>query len=141
MNSKKLKILVGLILVLSISLLILLKLYNEPLLNVKNTNADIEVLAQNILEDYRMDEVLANKKYVGNLVQVKGEVSKISIDDGNSIVTLKDTNEESSIMCHMLPEENLKALKLKIGEQVILKGVCTGYLMDVIIVRCILINN
>lgn len=141
MKSKKFKILVGVILVLSISLLVVLKLYNEPLLNVKKSNADIEVLAQNILEDYRKDEILANKKYVGNLIQIKGVVSKISIDNGNSVVTLRDGNEESSIMCHMAPEENLNALKLKSGEQIILKGVCTGYLMDVILVRCIIIDN
>ena len=125
----------------SISLFIILKLYNEPLLNVQKSKADIEVLAQNILEDYRKDEVSANKKYVGNLIQIQGKVSKISVEDGNSVITLKDINEESSIMCHMSPEENLKALKLKNGDQIVLKGICTGYLMDVIMVRCILINN
>ena len=126
---------------LSISLFIVLKLYNEPLLNVQKSKADIEVLAENILEDYRQDEVSANKKYVGNLIQIQGNVSKISIDNGNSVIILKDANEESSIMCHMSPEENLKALKLKNGDQIVLKGICTGYLMDVIMVRCILINN
>jgi exonuclease VII large subunit len=126
---------------LSISLFIILKLYNEPLLNVHKAKADIEVLAQNILEDYRKDELTANKKYVGNLIQIQGKVSKITIENGNSVISLKDINDESSIMCHMSPEENLKALKLKDGDQIVLKGICTGYLMDVIMVRCIIINN
>lgn len=121
-------------------LLFMLNLYNKPLADIKKADVDITITAQNLLDDYKKDEDLANKKYVDNIVQIKGEISKISVENGNSVITLKDLNGESGIMCHLLPEENLNILKLKKGSQIIIKGVCTGNLLDVIMVRCVLVN-
>lgn len=101
----------------------------------------MEIKAQEILDDYRKDEIIANKKYVDNVIQIKGEISNISIENGNGIISLKDLKGESSVMCHMSPEENLKVLKLKKDSVITIKGVCTGYLLDVVLVRCIIINN
>jgi len=141
MGSRQIKILIGFILMISVGLLIILNLYNKPHLNVKKERADIKLTAQNLIDDYQNDEVLANKNYVDKLVQVIGVVSEVSFDNGNSIITIKDSNGQSSIMCNMQPEENLKVLKIKKDSVVTIKGICTGYLLDVIMVRCVIINN
>lgn len=141
MGRRQIKILIGFILMTSVGLFIILNLYNKPHLNVKKAHADIKLTAQNLLDDYQNDENLANKNYVDKLVQVIGVVSEVSFDNGNSIITIKDSNGQSSIMCHMQPEENLNVLKIKKDRVVTIKGICTGYLLDVIMVRCVLINN
>ena len=141
MKNNRFKILIGFILIVSISLFIALNLFNKPLLNIAKSRADLEIMAQEILDDYRTDEIIANKKYVDNVIQIKGEISNISIENGNGIISLKDLKGESSVMCHMSPEENLKVLKLKKGSGITIKGICTGYLLDVVLVRCIIINN
>jgi len=40
----------------------------------------------------------------------------------------------------MLAESSNDIQNLKEGQIVVLKGVCTGFLMDVILVRCVLVN-
>ena len=124
-----------------ISLLFVLNLYNKPFINVNNSKANLKVTAQELLNDYHEDENLANKKYVDNIIEVKGEIAEISISRGNSIITLKDSNGLSSIKCHMGPENNLNVLKLRKDNQITIKGICTGYLLDIIMVRCVLTND
>lgn len=129
--------LIGLILII-ISLFFIINLYNKPFIDIKKSNPELEITAQEILNDYRADENSANEKYVDNLIQIKGEIADISFAKGISIITLKDTSGLSSIICQMLPEDNLNVLKLKKGNQVLIKGICTGYLIDVMMVRCVL---
>ena len=119
----------------------ILNIYNTPHLDIEKSKADLIITAQNLLDDYQKDENSANKKYVDNLIQIKGVISKISINDGSSIITFNDANGESSVMCHMSPDQNLNVLKLKKDSQIAIKGICTGYLLDVIMVRCVLVNN
>lgn len=133
-------LLIGLILII-ISLFFIIYLFNKPFIDIKKSNPKLEVTAQEILNDYQADERLANEKYVDNLIQIKGEIADISFDKGISTITLKDTRGVSSIICQMLPEANLNVLKLKKGKQVLIKGVCTGYLIDIMMVRCILNNE
>jgi len=110
-------------------------------MDINNSTPKFKVTAQQILKDYEKDESLANKKYVDNLIQIKGVINHISYDNGISIITLKGDNEISSIICQMLPEANSNVLKLKNGEQIIIKGICTGYLLDVMMVRCVLTKD
>ena len=141
MKTSYFKILLISLIVAIIGLFTALYLYNKPFLNVSKSKPDIILNSQVLLNDYQEDENLANKKYVDKLIQVTGEIVEISIDKGTTIVTLKDFNGLSTIICHMLAEDNLKALKLEIGNEIIIKGICTGYLLDIIMVKCVLINN
>ena len=141
MNNKNIKILIGLIILMSIVILFALNLYNKPHLNVEKTEADLVINIHELLDDYKNDENLANGKYVDQVIQISGEISEINIENGNSIIIFKDSTGTSSVMCHMSPEENLKVLKLKKDGEIILKGICTGYLLDVILIRCVLVNN
>jgi hypothetical protein len=40
----------------------------------------------------------------------------------------------------MQAEDNKRALTLRKGQRITIKGVCTGYLLDVIMVRCIIVE-
>jgi hypothetical protein len=140
-KTKNFKILlIGLILII-IGLFFTINLYNKPFIDIKKSNPELKVTAQEILNDYQVDENLANEKYVDNLIQIKGEIADIYFDNGISIITLKDNRGSSSIICHMLPEANLFVLKLKKGNKITIKGVCTGYLIDIMMVRCVLTND
>lgn len=133
-------IVIGLILII-VSLFFIIKLYNKPFVDVKNSNPKLKVTAQEILNDFEMDEKLANEKYVDNVILIKGVIAGISYENGISIITLKGENDFPNIICHMLPKDNLGVLKLKRGEQIMVKGICTGYLLDVMMVRCVLTNE
>ncbi|MDX1326596.1 MAG: hypothetical protein R3299_02750, partial [Arenibacter sp.] len=86
------------------------------------------------------NELEANKKYSDQLIMVKGPIDAISTLKGNKVLALKPAGSASSVICHMLPEEGEKVGHLKVGQTITIKGVCTGYLLDVIMVRCMLVQ-
>lgn len=134
----KFKILIGIFFIVISSLFLLLKYYNKPHKDIRNLKADYVLNAQYLLNEFQQDEDSATKKYTNNIVQVKGQIFEISTLNGNSVITLKKQDSESSIICHLLPEDNINVLKLKKGQNVAIKGICTGFLLDVIMVRCVI---
>lgn len=141
MKTKYFKIIVIGLIIIIVSLFFIIKLYNKPFLDIKNSTPKFKVTAQEILNDFEVNEKLANEKYVDNVILIKGVIAGISFENGISIITLKGENDFPNIICHMLPKDNLGILKLKKEEQIMVKGVCTGYLLDVMMVRCVLTND
>lgn len=121
-------------------LLVSIYFYNKPHVDVTNTEATYVLTAENLIKEYQENEIGSTEKYSENVILVKGKVFEVSTLKGNSVITLKDDSSESSIICHLLSGENLKILDLRKGQNVSIKGICTGYLLDVIMVRCTLVE-
>ncbi len=140
MKGSKFKIISGIFILIIVCLFLMLKIYNKPHTDIRNSKADLIINAQNLLDEYQQDEAFANKKYIDQIIQVNGSIFEISTLKGNIVLTLKSPDSESSIICHLLPEDNEKSLNLRKGQNVTIKGVCTGYLLDVIMVRCVIVK-
>lgn len=140
MRNSTFKIILGFLLLATLGLVASIYYYNKPHLDVKDSEASYVLTAQNLIDEYRENETDTNKKYSETVIQVKGKVFEISTLKGNSVITLKNEGLESSIICHMLPEDNKRTLQFKKGDEINVKGICTGYLMDVIMVRCTLVD-
>lgn len=115
-------------------------IYNKPHINIEKTEADYYLTAQQLIEDYEDYESESNQKYSERLIEVEGQIHEISTSKGNMVIALKPDDATSSVICHMLPEESEKVLKLKRGQIIKIKGKCTGFLLDVIMVRCVLVQ-
>lgn len=140
MKGLKFKIISGIFILIIVCLFLLLKIYNKPHTDVRNVKSDIITNVENLLAEYEQDEALANKKYTDQIIQVNGTIFEISNLRGNMVITLKNPKSKSSIICHFLPEDYDKSLILEKGQNVTIKGVCTGFLLDVILVRCVIVK-
>ena len=139
-RNRTFKIFFGFLILAILGLVASIYFYNKPHVDVTKSDADYVLSAQNLIDEYRQNEMDTNKKYSETVIQVKGKVFEIATLKGNSVITLKDEGLESSIICHMLPEHNKRSLQFKKGDEINVKGICTGYLMDVIMVRCTLVD-
>lgn len=115
--------------------------YNKPHVDIKNSQAEITINVEQLISQFKNDETLATQKYTDKVIQIEGILNNISISEGNSVISLKYKNEETSVICYMQPENSLNLLKLKKGEQIKIKGVCTGFLLDIIMVRCLIVKD
>ncbi len=117
------------------------KMYNKPHVNVSETKADITITADKILNDFSSDETIANSKYLEKIVKVKGEIANLKIEKEKGIIALKTNDDFGSVICH-LSEASTKIIEnLKVGQTISIKGICTGFLMDVILVKSEIINQ
>lgn len=97
----------------------------------------IVVSAPELYEAYKANEVAADNLFKGKSLQVSGVVEKIAKDIMDNIyVTLRADGGFGSIQC-MLPDNQApKASTLSQGEQITVRGVCKGKMMNVLLDPC-----
>jgi hypothetical protein len=103
-----------------------------PHRNVKDEKS-ILVTAQAIIDAYSSDEKKANALYLDKAIQVSGEVSGVTKNEaGKTVVSLKTSDPMGGVRCTL--KEG--AGNLTVGDSVSIKGICTGYLLDVTLIDC-----
>lgn len=99
-----------------------------------------EVSATKLYAAFEEDEAAANTRYANAIMTVKGKVTSVEAkEDGQLQVSLDAGSPLGAVVCS-LQESSLKGNKLEAGNEITVKGVCTGFLFDVVIDRAILIS-
>lgn len=86
----------------------------------------IIVTSANISKEYTENEVAADAKYKGKLIEISGKVYSIDngLSDNEIIIRLSDGKYDfNNSWCYMKESEREKAIVLKKGQQVILIGI------------------
>ena len=117
------------------------KMYNKPHINVAEKSIDITITANILLADFSSDETKANAKYLDKIIAVKGRVTKVAFNGEKAAISLQTKDDFGSVVCYLVKDEFKKSAEIKEGQEVILKGICTGFLMDVILVKCVIMNS
>lgn len=124
--------LVILVLLLAVAAYVWFFVWNKPKTNVAGATA-IKTEAVALFNEYSTNEQAANQKYLEKILEVAGIVTSVNKNaEGQTVILLKTNDPMFGINCTM--EE--KDIVLKEGDAVILKGICTGYLTDVVLIRC-----
>lgn len=109
------------------------KMYTKPHRSVEDAKT-IQVSAPGLVSAFESNEADANALYLDKVLEVKGEIIDISKNQkGEPVITLKGT-DMSGIICTI---EGTTTSGVKLNSAVVIKGICTGFLTDVVLVRCI----
>ncbi|MEP7109556.1 MAG: hypothetical protein ABI760_16300 [Ferruginibacter sp.] len=132
------KILLGLVVIALAAACYGYYLYNKQPADVRKLPLDYELTATVLLEEFNKDETAANLKYLEKVIAVKGKVSEVKLEPstGQATVILETGDPVASVTCSFYDDEVDAVKKLNKGEAVIIKGKCTGKLMDVILNKC-----
>lgn len=113
-------------------------LYHKKPVDVRKQAASFELTAAALLADFNKDETAANLKYLDKIIGVKGKVTEVKLDPatGQATVILDSGDPMAAVTCSFYNEEVASVKSLIPGTQVIIKGKCTGKLMDVVLNKC-----
>lgn len=128
------------IIILAIALvggIIAYQMYNKPHKDMTSAESDISIEASELLKAFETDESAANQQYNDKVIAVSGKVADVGNEDGIVKVTLDAGNPLGGVICQLDELSEHDRTDFEIGETVTLKGLCTGYLMDVVLVRCV----
>jgi len=109
--------------------------FRETDRNVASYKTDVTIDAASLLQAFETNEDSANIIYREKIILVTGTVGSITQDTTGYSVYLKESDAISGIMCRFdRPDFNpeLAAVGSKVG----IKGLCNGYLMDVVLDKC-----
>ncbi|MFT3701868.1 MAG: hypothetical protein QM802_05850 [Agriterribacter sp.] len=113
--------------------------YNKPRAGVENKKTDVALTAAQLYTAYNTDEQGSDKKYLNKVIEVKGSVDDIIINEKDAIIMLGLQAEGNGISCRFSSADDIKSGKLKKGMEVQVKGKCAGFNMDVNLTDCIII--
>jgi len=138
MNKKGI-ILLTITAVLCIAGIIGYKMWNKPFPTLSSKDA-IKVSASQLFTDFSTNEKAAQQKYVpekldSKTLEVSGEIKDTGQNaDGEKFYILNGGDEMFGVKCIM--DKGNEISDAKPGKQVVIRGFCTGYNMDVILNRC-----
>ena len=112
--------------------------YNRSLPDTHNLEPAFRLEESTFVNQFETDEAKANAKYADKTISVHGIVHAIQTTDTTATVFLSDGYPGTSVVCQFGRESNKETKDLKKGDPVTIKGICSGYLMDVVMVRCVL---
>ncbi|MCB0795415.1 MAG: hypothetical protein KDB88_11820 [Flavobacteriales bacterium] len=110
--------------------------YNREHAGTADVDAAWTLTASELLQAFQKDEQAANAQYADQVVMVTGVIKEIEAGDAGVVNVSLDTGDlMAAVVCEFssmdVPHDRA------VGQEVSVKGVCTGYLMDVILVRCV----
>lgn len=115
-------------------------LYNKPTQSLKDEPAVLCVSADSLFASYETDELSANTKFLDKVIEVDGKLQSVNTDTSGLSLTLQTGSGMFGIICK-LEDKSTPESNFQVGQTLRLKGQCTGYLMDVILVRCVIQEN
>jgi hypothetical protein len=118
---------------------LLLYLYNKPSRNVAREKG-IPVTATELYQKFTSNELQANQVYLNKVLQVSGRVLEVKNTQNAGRVVILNTGDPMFGVACSLDNAQVQGKPVKPGEQIIVKGVCTGYLSDVVLTNGYLMN-
>ena len=131
------KIIIGLALVGAVAAYMLLTPKGE--INVAKAAAAHELNAGALYAAFSEDETAANAEYAGTVIEVKGILKSVEKNDTDQFQLSLDAEDDLGAVVCTLTQAPADLTNLEIGSSVTVKGICTGYLFDVVIDQAVLL--
>jgi DNA/RNA endonuclease YhcR with UshA esterase domain len=144
-KTKTLRILAIIAIAMAILVFFFIKFYifRKSDVSVASKKADIEIAAGDLVKSFESDEKAADAKYLSKIILVKGIVNNVADTETGTApditVYLKEKGSDSGVMCSF-DKSTFKKEMVKQGDLVSIKGICNGYLMDVVMNKCALVK-
>jgi cytochrome c-type biogenesis protein CcmE len=129
--------LLAVLLIAGVSLVIGLSMYFKKHSDLASTKPDYVITATALQKEFEDNEKTASEKYIKKVIEVSGIVASVSQDSSHTNISLKTESDLSSVICTFTGSD---LSNLKTGENVTIRGECSGFLMDVLLNYCALIK-
>ena len=109
--------------------------FREQEKSVGSRKANYEFASEKLVNEFEKDENSANKLYLNKVIEVSGNIDSFSENEKEITVLLKNSGEQSGVSCSFDKSVTLTST-FKKGDAIKVKGICNGYLIDVVLNRC-----
>lgn len=108
--------------------------------DLKKTKPDFVITSVSLQKVFEDEEKAATAKYVNKILEVSGTIESVKIGEANILsVNLKTGSEFSSVICTFPSQTD--PVQFKTGNQITIRGECSGFLMDVLLNNCTVIEK
>jgi len=113
--------------------------YNLKPKDLQKVKPDIVITAADLLKAFENDESGATAKFVNKVVEVSGTIQSVKPGENSAVtISLNTGNDISSVLCTL--QGKVEPENFNTGEQITIRGNCSGFLMDVLLNNCSVIQ-
>jgi hypothetical protein len=112
----------------------------RPTKNLKRAHSDYTLSANQLFKQFYEDEGIANNKFLGKVIDVHGKVKNVDAGNKHITIILETVDPISGINCSLSQKYNYIKDSLFVGKEILVRGECSGKLIDVNLNNCILIE-
>ena len=119
-------------------LLAALYIYNKKPVDTSRVKPDFTVNASDLLREFTSGENTAAAKYTDKIVEVTGKITAVRSDYNATTISLETSDPASAVICTLntLVDDST----LTIGDEITIRGECSGFLLDVLMNNCSIIK-
>lgn len=114
-------------------------IFNKPQRNLLDEEHDYTLNAPALYSEFSDDENNATAKYLSKVLLVEGIVSKVERND-ESLTIFLEGSDFGGISCRMHNHKSPLLKSIKKGDEIRVKGLCSGMLLDVVLTKCRIIE-
>lgn len=115
-------------------------IYNKTSDGLQDERPDYVLNAVELQKQFREDENLASGMYINKVIEVSGIIESVRQRENETVsIVLKTGNDISKVICTLATQESTKLPGP--GNEITLRGECSGFLMDVLLNNCKVIRH
>ncbi len=127
-------IFIGIAVIMAIGIAIGLKMFFKPHADINKLKTDFTIEASALITEFQQSETATTTKYSEKVLEISGKlVTKSKLENGTDLLILEDEMQGISCQLDSIWAANNQPLiqSLESGQQVKIKGLCKGYLMEI----------
>lgn len=110
-------------------------MWNKPKRTAADEKPVASLTADDLFQAYSENETASNAAYLNKVLEVSGNVVNTETDPTGAIVAYLETSDLlGTVSCTFIPGNDPG---VNTGDQIKIKGICTGMLTDVILTQCV----
>jgi hypothetical protein len=116
-----------------------LYLYNKQDKDLQKEKPDFILTSIELQKAFEENETLSIEKYVNKIIEVTGTILSVTAGDGNiTNIALETDSDYTSVICTLT--SGSEPTVLVPGNEIRIRGECSGFLMDVLLNNCVIIK-
>jgi ABC-type lipoprotein release transport system permease subunit len=124
------------LLLLIIGYYYILPMFKSSEKNLQNEHAERSVSSKELINAYTINEEKSDRLYAGKIIEVTGFIKEISFLNNRNTIILNSNTETFGVIYDVNPNQEEKIKLLKKHQKIRVKGICKGFLKDVILLNC-----
>ena len=116
-----------------------LYLYTLKPKDLQKVKPDFVITAIDLQKAFETDEKASSAKYINKIIETGGEIVSVKPGEKNVLsISLRTGSDFSNVICTFPAPSDTTLFKK--GNQITLRGECSGFLMDVLLNNCVAVK-
>lgn len=117
------------------------KFQETSYVDIEHISTELTITSQKLVANFLKNEELADAAYAGKIVEISGRVKEVTFLNNRNTVILYGENTSSGIICDFGTNQSEEIKNLQKNQQILVKGICKGFLKDVVMLNCLLMKT